>query len=278
MDDCPACGAPGTVPSARLEPLPFRECRGCGLAFRADLGRGAARAIYEEGAYERERTRMYAGAETEDRRREAAARVAFLARRVGGPRRLLDIGAAGGHFVRAAADAGWRAGGIEPAPGFAAHARDALGVDVREGTLEDADLDGVEVATMWHVLEHVARPCAALRRLRAAMVEDGALVLEVPNAGSAPARGLGTRWAMLEPEVHVNQFSGAALCALLERAGFAVEHLEDLDAAAYQPLRRRLSAGHLAHVAKWRWRGERELLRAVARPRAPGPAAAVAPA
>jgi SAM-dependent methyltransferase len=232
-----------------LAPLPLVRCMSCGFVFRPDLV-DATRDIYEIGAYQaREFASGYVADETlAERVRTAQTRLVWLRDRVSGER-LLDVGAAGGAFVLAAKRAGFDAWGIEPAPGFARSAREALGVDVRDGRIEEIALDpaSLDVVTLWHVLEHVPEPLAALERLRAALRLHGLLVVEVPNMASVMARTMGTKWTHLDPDVHASHFTPETLRRLVERAGFEVRYAETIAHSAYLTPRERLAPRHLAH-------------------------------
>ncbi len=273
MPACWCCGGP-CHPSGRLAPLDFQECPRCGFAFRDDLGTSEVHAVYEEGEYEAERGEQYLE-ELEERRRHARVRVAALRRHVGAGR-LLDVGAAGGAFVTEADRAGFAAEGIEPTPAFAALARERLGAPVATGTVESFDLpdDAFAAVTLWHVLEHIPRPAAVLEQLRATIRPGGVLALEVPNAGGVLARRQGTAWPSLQPDVHVGQYTPAALRALLDRTGFTVVHVASVTISPYLTLAARLAPRHLVHRARTSalLRSARlehptghELLRAVAR-------------
>ena len=260
---CWACGEP-VVATVRLPGLPYVECPRCGLLQRP-APEARASEHYTRDDYAGTRAEEFIGAaEFEDRRRDARVRLAYVRAR-GAAGRLLDVGTAGGAFVLEAAHAGFDAAGIEPSPSFARYARDRLGLDVRPTTLEQAELpDGeLDVMTLWHVLEHLADPVEPLRRAHRALRAGGTLAVEVPNAGSGMARAMGLDWPMLEPEVHLGQYCPAALGALLERAGFRVMQMSTVSTLAYLPWRARLTAGALAHRAKWRGR-QHELLRATA--------------
>ena len=274
MDACWICEGPA-APCARFAPHPYLECARCGFVFRADLDREALQEVYAGGGYEEVRGDQYLR-ELAHRRRDARVRLRYLRpwARAG---RLLDVGAAGGAFVAEAARAGFEARGIEPVASFARLAREQLGVDVRDGRLEDAELDPPsDVITMWHVLEHVPEPLSALARLAVGLTPGGVVAVEVPNADSAVARHMGPAWPSLEPEVHVNQFTPASLRLLLERAGLDVRDVRTTAITPFLTPGRRLSAGHLAgrlKAALW-LRDPRvehptghELLRALARAR-----------
>jgi SAM-dependent methyltransferase len=269
---CWVCGA-AAGPCDDLSPLPFARCTSCGFVFRPDLIT-ATRDLYEGGAYAaRDFTAGYAIDDTlAERVHNARTRLAWL-REYATAGRLLDVGAAGGAFVLEAGRMGFDAWGIEPVPAFARYARDALGVDVREGRIEDVELEprSLDLVTLWHVLEHVPEPRGTLERLREALRPGGLLILEVPNVSSVMARSLGTAWVHLDPAAHANHFAPATLRALLVRAGFEVRGTETIAHSAYLTPRKRIAPRHVAYRVKlarhgvWRIRhpDRHELLRAV---------------
>lgn len=247
---CWLCEAP-TSPSRALAPLPFRSCDSCGFAFRPDLA-DSVRDVYEESAYERTHGDLYTSPEyLSARDRDAAVRLRFLMSHVR-TGDLLDVGASAGNFTAAAAQAGFRARGVEPTPSFARAAREVVGADVVQGTLEDLDLTerSLDAVTMWHVLEHIPYPARELRRVRAALRQGGVLAIEVPNAGGVAARADGRSWGSLEPDVHVNQFTPDSLRLALTRAGFAIALIDTVPITPYLPRGRRLDPRHVAARAK----------------------------
>jgi SAM-dependent methyltransferase len=273
MSRCWICGGP-VEPCARFAPEPFIECRHCGFVFRPDLDGEALKRIYVEGSYEDSHGEQYVS-ELAERRREARVRLRYVqpwAQRA----RLLDVGAASGAFVAEAVEQGFDACGIEPVASFARVAREVLGLDVRDGDIEDIETDSVkfQVITLWHVLEHVPEPVRHLRRLTDVLTPGGVLAVEVPNAGSALASHMGAAWPSLEPTVHVNQFTPPSLRSALERAGLEICDVGTTLVTPYLPLHARLDPRHLggrARAALW-LRDPRvvhptghELLRAVAR-------------
>jgi 2-polyprenyl-3-methyl-5-hydroxy-6-metoxy-1,4-benzoquinol methylase len=273
VNGCWICGGP-VAACARFAPEPFVECQDCGFAFRPDLDEAALSTVYDGGGYEQVRGEHYL-AELSARRRDAQVRLRYIAPWVRRGR-LLDVGAAGGAFVAEAAARGFEASGIEPVPSFARAAREQLGLDVRDGRIEDVELapGGYELITLWHVLEHLPEPLGPIGRLAAALSSGGTLAVEVPNAESAVAAHMGAAWPSLEPSVHVNQFTPSSLRTLLRRAGLELRDLRTVPITPYLTARARLSPRHLAGRAKAAaWlvdpRGEHptghELLRAVAR-------------
>jgi SAM-dependent methyltransferase len=135
---------------------------------------------------------------------------------------LLDVGAGRGRFVAAARRAGWAADGIEPSERGISAAASAYGVDLRRGTLADAS--GVyDAVVLWHVLEHLDEPDAAVARLASVVAARGTLLVGVPNLASVQARLGRERWFHLDLPRHRTHFTPAGLRALLERHGFTVE-------------------------------------------------------
>lgn len=249
---CRVCGA-ATRPAAHLAPLPFHTCGSCGFIFRVDeRDAGQVRDTYESGAYMEVRAAEYTDPETlRHRRRDANVRLDYMESFVTSGR-LLDVGAAGGAFVEQAALRGFHAEGLEPTPEFVAFAADELGVTLHGSTVEDAGLEpgALDVATMWHVLEHVPDPVEVLSQLRDAVRPGGLVVIEVPNAGSYLAHRDGVAWTSLEPDVHVNQFGARSLRAALEAAGLSVARLGSLTITEYLEPSARWQLRHVAHRLK----------------------------
>jgi SAM-dependent methyltransferase len=143
-------------------------------------------------------------------------RLRMLAEAAAPPGALLDAGAGRGRFVLAARRAGWRAEGLEPA------ARDAV-VGLRRASIEDAPIaeGSLDAVVLWHVLEHLDDPAAALARVRGWLRPGGGLLVGVPNLGSLQARLGGERWFHLDPARHRVHLTAEGTRALLERTGFA---------------------------------------------------------
>lgn len=97
--------------------------------------------------------------------------------------RILDAGAGGGEVVYVLRRRGFDASGLEPDEHYARHAREALGVPVATGFVQDATFPAraFDVITMYHALEHVEDPTAILARLRDWIADAGVLLVEVPN-------------------------------------------------------------------------------------------------
>jgi SAM-dependent methyltransferase len=136
------------------------------------------------------------------------------------PARLVDAGAGRGRFVAAARAAGYAAEGFEPDPRRAA-AGAAYGVRLETTGIEGADREAgsVDAITLWHVLEHVSDPDAAVARIASWLRPGAALLVGVPNLDSLQSRIGGDRWYHLDLPRHRTHFTPAGLHALLRRHG-----------------------------------------------------------
>lgn len=144
-------------------------------------------------------------------------------------RRLLDIGAHAGRFIRLARERGWQADGLELNPKTAAYAASASGGTVHRANLFTFDAAGAEydAVTMNDVLEHIPDPRAALRRVHRLLAPAGWIALKVPNGPAQRLkerlRGLlrrGYRPTIADNLVHVNHFSPRSLAFALARESF----------------------------------------------------------
>lgn len=274
---CWVCGT-ASRPDPAYARTAYHRCPSCGLLFAAGRAGEDAGRLYDAGYFD-----AYPGGEAYDaddaqRVREAERRVRFVRAHAPGGR-LLEVGAASGRFLQAAAGGGYAATGIEPAAEVARDGARRLGVDLRPGRLEDAELEAsaYDVVCAWHVLEHLLAPRAAARRLRALLAPGGVALLELPNVASVAAVRAGEAWFHLDPRHHVALYTPEALRRLLAEAGFERVAIETVSALGYLRPGRALRPRGLAAFAKeWRrvgrppWRPDparHEFLRAVARVR-----------
>lgn len=144
--------------------------------------------------------------------------------------RLLDVGCSRGHFVEAAAQSGFRAEGVEPAPRLAAAAREA-GLNVHTGLLEEQDFpaQSFDAVTLFEVLEHLKDPRSVLSECRRILRPGGILLLSTGNADSWTASVMGARWDYFQIALdggHISFFNPSSIRRLAEACGFAVARIE----------------------------------------------------
>jgi SAM-dependent methyltransferase len=144
------------------------------------------------------------------------------------PRRVLDVGCAGGELLAAIRDAGNPdVVGVEPDETAASAAR-ARGIPVVTGFLEDARFADAEFMTVIasHTIEHVARPDAFLTEVNRILKPGGAVILRLPNVDSTEARLLGRHWIGYDAPRHLTTFSVTTIRRLLGETGFRVVRID----------------------------------------------------
>ena len=225
---CPACGGPlapwreveSSDPSAAPGRFRLWRCARCASAVTAGA---APPAIHETGAYGGGAPRL-AGTVDPVLRGLDRRRLALVRRVVPPPARLLDAGAGRGRFVLVARAAGYLGRGIEPSA-RGAEAAQRRGAPVERVSLADAAVarGSLDAVTLWHVLEHLDDPGAALGAIGDWLRPGGALLVGVPNLASLQARIGGGRWFHLDVPRHRTHFTPDGVAALLAAHGFVVE-------------------------------------------------------
>jgi hypothetical protein len=196
-------GRPGVDGAGRFAPTchepgaheDLYRCRGCGTVQQPSLPGGDELL----GLYREMDDDLYL-AEEEGRRRTARRLLDLLDRHVAGGR-LLDVGCGHGLLLDEARRRGWEAEGLELSGTAVHHARDVLGLAVRETTLEDPGLDAerYDAIVLADVLEHLEDPVGALARCSALLAPGGALIVVTPDPSSLTARLAGASWWGLLP-------------------------------------------------------------------------------
>lgn len=256
LERCAGCG--GT----RLRPLPlvyeFRgrfplvECAACGLRFLAVQPAGDALAeLYSAGYFESDfrcgRSAVAYGAAEAFRAENESLLDEFerlgpelhpppgpgpaLGAGAPAPRRLLELGSAGGWLLQQARARGWQAQGVELSAAAAQRAR-ALGLEVFQGDLLAAALpaSSFDLVYMGDVLEHVPDCAAVLREAARLLVPGGHLYLRGPVTTHSLARRLalalygaaGRTIVLREPPYHLWEFRPGPLARLFRAAGLEV--------------------------------------------------------
>lgn len=172
--------------------------------------------------------------------------------------RVLDIGAATGTLGRRLAGRGLKLTGVEPHPEWARLAAPFYTVVLR-GTLDEIDdpaLAGFDAVVLADVLEHMAQPEAALRRLTALQPDGCAFVISVPNVANIWVRMqlLLGRFDYAERGIldrtHLRFFTRRSFTELLASAGLRLDALQvtPIPLGLVHPWFERSAAGRIVHA------------------------------
>lgn len=139
-------------------------------------------------------------------------------------RRIFEFGAACGDDLVAFREMGWEVQGCEPSRG-ACEIAQSRGLSVHCATAEDANVQDSRYSCilMNNVFEHVHDPGLVLAKCHKALIDDGVLVLIVPNHRSISARVFGACWPGYDAPRHLWGFAADSMRRILTNAGFAIE-------------------------------------------------------
>jgi SAM-dependent methyltransferase len=225
-DRCGVCGGSGQ-PFRSKHGFTVLRCVRCNNAYvpestvPADL-----EDMYSKGYFEGEQSTGYPSylADSPLILENFKSRLAAIERLGTRGRRLLDVGAAYGLFLKVARDAGWDASGVEIAPDCAVEAAKLSGAPVVCGDFTEVPLTGpFDVIVMLDVIEHFRDPVQVMRRAFELLAPSGYLVIDTGDFDTAWARILGNRWYFLDPPQHLFYFSRRGLLSALRDAGFLGE-------------------------------------------------------
>jgi 2-polyprenyl-3-methyl-5-hydroxy-6-metoxy-1,4-benzoquinol methylase len=146
--------------------------------------------------------------------------------------RIIEVGCAGGYFLKTASEEGWEVLGVELSSEASGFAREKLGLPVHQGTLSSAGLadESFDAAFLGDVIEHIESPLDDLREVRRILKPGGILAVAVPTSLDTISRRLGMlaysifgkKKILDSPPYHVIEFTPKTLSLFVEAAGFKV--------------------------------------------------------
>ncbi len=131
-------------------------------------------------------------------------------------KKILDIGAGTGDFLKTCFEDGWNVYGVEPSEKAIEIAKGKIDKgqffnSVEELKKEEGVFLGFDVITMWHVLEHVPNLDETIFNLKKLLKPGGTLVVAVPNFKSYDATYYKSFWAAYDVPRHLWHFSQTAI-------------------------------------------------------------------
>lgn len=144
--------------------------------------------------------------------------------------RLLDVGCGKGFFVKAAADGGIRAEGIDISHSGVEYAVNTLGVKATAGPLEIQNpsewREAFDIVTMWATIEHLLDPLPVLQAIHNDLKPGGIVLCDTGLGNVFWEKLLPGHSQWYDAPQHMFVFSEKGLVALLEKAGFRIIHVD----------------------------------------------------
>jgi ubiquinone/menaquinone biosynthesis C-methylase UbiE len=234
--NCNLCGLNRTeVIQEAEEPFKVVKCRNCGLVYtNPQPERKLIEEHYSEEYYK------------EWMEKQMERRIPMWKRRIKKIKEykskgnLLDVGCGIGTFLRLAKQEDFEIFGTEISEYASRYIKKKLRIDVFRADLEELDFppDSFDVLTMWHTLEHLPNPKAALEEINRILKRDGLLVIATPNLNNFITRVLYflakrkklKLFSTRAKELHLYHFSTHTLASMLKETGFSIIKI-DMDLA-----------------------------------------------
>ena len=140
---------------------------------------------------------------------------------------LLDIGCGTAEFLHACKENGWNVTGIEPSEVARKNAKEKYGLSLYPTLSELPPLGGggASVITLWHVLEHVHQLDKTIEQINKLLLDEGVLIIAVPNCNSWDAKKYGAQWAAWDVPRHLYHFTQKDIEILFKRFGFKLSEV-----------------------------------------------------
>lgn len=146
-------------------------------------------------------------------------------------KKVLDVGAGTGDFLKVCKMNSWEIFGSEPDSG-------ARNIAAKKGVNLEKDLSKFQnqqfdVITLWHVLEHVENLQEYITTLKSLLTENGRLIIAVPNFKSYDAIMYKEFWAAFDVPRHLWHFSKTSISKLFSYENMKVEKTLPMKFDAY---------------------------------------------
>lgn len=138
---------------------------------------------------------------------------------------LLDIGCGTAEFLHASKVNGWNVMGIEPSEIARKNAEQKYAIRPlpQEKLFEVSEQ--FNAITLWHVLEHVHQIDRTIEHVKKLLIDDGILIIAVPNCNSWDAVKYGKYWAAWDVPRHLYHFTKMDIEGLFNRHGFRLSEV-----------------------------------------------------
>jgi len=141
-------------------------------------------------------------------------------------KKLLDVGCGTGDFLIAAYNNNWNVCGVEPNENARRKAIEK-GLQINTG-IDELLEKKYDVITLWHVLEHLPNVSEKIKKIKNLLVEDGTLIIAVPNFKSYDATHYKKYWAAYDVPRHLSHFSKTSINKLFQKENMEIINIKPM--------------------------------------------------
>lgn len=136
---------------------------------------------------------------------------------------ILDIGCGYGFFLEEMSRRGYKIKGVEVSKERRELAKTIVDCDIFDINFAEAEspnIEKVDIATLFHVLEHTANPIEFCRNISSVIKKNGCLIVEVPNVEELMIETCPAYNDFYWIRAHLHYFNNKTLNYVLKKAGF----------------------------------------------------------
>ena len=157
-----------------------------------------------------------------------------LVKKYANGKKLLDIGAGNGFFLKACEIEQFVVAGLEPDEKARKVAFDDYGLELKDPQHLSNIKDGsIDVITMWHVLEHVYHLKKDIAEYKRVLKNDGSLIIALPNIDSFDSTYYKEYWDGLDLPLHLYHFTPNDVKNLFEQFNMDVIEMKPMKFDSY---------------------------------------------
>ncbi len=151
------------------------------------------------------------------------------------PRKLLDFGTGTGYFINAMRDRNYEVFGIEISEKARNFGKVNLKLDIfAPSQLSEPDMEkDFGYVTFWHVLEHVYNPASVLKNVRNILLDDGILIIALPNYRCVEAQYYKDYWNGYDVPRHLWHWTKDSFIRFMKDQGFELINTSTLPLDPY---------------------------------------------
>ncbi len=230
---CPVCGESRVRRWFREDGASIGRCRGCGTLYTYEPCTESPAEYFKEEYF---RSDSHLETVFGSYRVDAFEQFGEILRTWKSGGRILDIGCAAGDFLATLDPTCWERVGVEPSV-FAVRKARERGLHVIQGAFGSVPLpeDHFDAVTMLDMLGHLEDPRRVLHEVRAQLLDDGVLMVEIPGLAARLLKqtgpvsfAFGRRWSRLNPRDFVFFPSGRTMRRLIAEAGLELVSIHDV--------------------------------------------------